>query len=157
MFNSSWPLDYAEIFSVHILRRILLPSVLEKSLGFCRHPGWQDFGFTLLGWGGAYKWEHRTSIPWMFFGGVSCHAVLLFSCCCMIWCTVALQVFVQMHNAVNLKSKNTWLATVSASMGQWRHGRGDGQLIHVWEGEGEEGEIPAFSNSAVGLTVSYLA
>lgn len=60
-----------------------------------------------------------------------------------------------MHNAINLKLKNTWLATTCASTGKWRHGRGDGQLIDVWEGEGKEAKIPAFSNSAVGLTVYH--
>lgn len=125
-----------------VFRRILLPSVLEKSFNFCNLPSLQDFRFTFLSLGGAYKWDYWTSIPWTFFSGVSSHTVSLFSCPCIIWCIVPLQIFVWMHNALNLKLKNTWFATMYASPGQWWHNNGYVQLVHVWEREWKEGRHP---------------
>lgn len=153
MFNSSCPLNYAEIVSVHMLGRILLPSVPEKSLGFCRLPSLQDFRFTFLCWGGAYRREYRTSTAWAFFSDVSSHTVPLFSCPCIIWCVVPLQVFVQIRSALHLKLKNTWLTTAYASTGQCQQDKGSVQLANVWGRE-----IPAIFWQCYWLTcVGYLA
>lgn len=94
-----------------------------------------------------------TSIPWTFFSGVSSHTVPLFSCPCIMWCIVPLQVFVQVYSALNLKLKNTWLVTAYASAGQWRHIKGNVRLVNVWEREGKRGRYLPLSDSAVELAV----
>lgn len=104
MFNSSCPLNYAEIFTVHMLLRILLLSVPEKSLGFCRLPSYRISGLlshakVMLTSGNSVQ-DPMDIFQQCKFS----HSPILLSPHNL--CGVPLQVFVQMHNALNLKLKN---------------------------------------------------
>lgn len=138
MFNSSCPLNYAGIFSVHMLRRILLPSGLEKSSGFSQFIGFQIY-FPMLRWC-LQMGEYRTSIPWTLYSGINSHTVPLFSCPCVIWCAVPSQVFVQMQSALYLKLKNPWLAIACAAQGSGGTTKAACGWLMYGKGRGRKGD-----------------
>lgn len=111
----------------------------------------QDFKFIFIYWGGAYKWEYRSSIMWTFFSHVSSHTILLF-CPCIIWCIVHLQVFLQMPNALNLNWKLPGSLLHTDRTGQWRHDKGNVRLVNVGKKEWKGGRCLLSSEGALGLT-----
>lgn len=145
MFNSSCPLNYAEILSVHSHHLKDSPSVFFWEVWvFADFPvtRFQAY-FLTLRWCLQVGIQYRTQ--WTFFV-VRILTQSRSSVLCTL-CRVPLQVFVQMHNALNLKQKNN-LAHHRAVVA-WQKQRAARSCV----GKGREGRQQLPSNSVAGVTV----